>query len=187
MTGLKMDYFLQLKAIAAVFEDRFAGMEWCIAGGAIRDTLLGIQPKDYDLFVLGADPAAVLQACSGLTPKISSWRNQAPSSPAHIVDNYDVYGQTVQVMVMENVHTVEGLLHSFDWNICKFALEGEELIKMGKLPVAGDTLVLDCCPRPGSTLRRGKRFAEKFDMALDADTEDFIKSQMKPEELARHG
>lgn len=181
-----MDYFPQLKAIAAVFEKRFAGLQWCIAGGAIRDTLLGIQPKDYDLFVLGADPAAVLQACVGLTPKISSFTTAAPSSPAHIVDNYDVCGQTVQVMVMKKVNTVEALLYSFDWNICKFALKDGEMIEMGKLPVAGDPLILDCCPRPGSTLRRGKRFAEKFDMALEATTEDFIKSQMKPEEVAKH-
>ena len=42
----------KLEEIYQVFAEIFAPSEIVIAGGAVRDTLMGRTPKDYDIFIL---------------------------------------------------------------------------------------------------------------------------------------
>lgn len=165
-----------LSEIADVLDPVFNGVPWCIAGGAVRDTMLGLQPKDYDVFVLGYHKEAVAKMCKSLNIA-SDWDLPAvhPSSKSDLVDDYMVLGNTVQVMAMPYTFTPENLISNFDWNICQFATQGGKLISVGDLPKAGDTLKLVSSKFPASTLERGYRFAKRFDMVFPEETETMLK------------
>lgn len=137
-----------------------------IGGGAVRDALMRVVPKDIDVFVLGGDGDKVKEVLdqqegyadelvnpSGFVLKTLVWRNIP-----------------VQVMVHE-ASTIGELLHSFDWSVCLFAFDGEVHSWTDTKNIVKDgTLKLHNVRRAASSLRRGYRFSERYGMHItDAD------------------
>lgn len=148
-----------------------------VAGGAVRDTLANlrgaeIEPKDYDLFVLNTDWEQV--AYSGnLAYQV---RDLAPWEfmPGHNSEPFlvsSVLWRGVVVQLMTTPHkTVEELVDSFDWNVCRFGFNGTSFFRPGTMPYAGGMLELHRVTFPLSTLRRGFRYSERYQMHLEIGT-----------------
>lgn len=76
----------------------------------------------------------------------------------------------VQVMATPHLD-VPSLLDSFDWNVSRFAFDGQTITDL--CPVSeighGKPLVLHRITFPASSLRRGYRFSERFQMVFQPD------------------
>lgn len=155
--------------VFAEFHRRLAPLkgEVVIAGGAVRDALRGVEPKDYDVFVLGhpwseASKAETLALLANLPVVVPfAWHNSEP----YLVGTVDFRGRLVQVM-LNPAGTVNELLDTFDWNTCLFAYDGREFHQRTQLDELqpGRELRLQTVTFPLSTLRRGYRFSERFSM-----------------------
>ena len=145
-----------------------------VAGGAIRDALMGNEPKDIDLFTVGEVDTCLL-----------------PEQLTVIRDNdeclYSVFlrwegeidGRRVQIMSHPSATSMEALCDTFDWNVCRFAWDGTaqfEGMKVGDI-ASGKWLELHRLTFPASTLRRGFRFEERFGMRISKFTLQFLASQ----------
>lgn len=88
----------------------------CVAGGFVRDTLLGEEPKDIDLFGTGvkvvADAITVLEKLG--YKRVSDTRNA--------VTFLSPEGPKVQVIRRVYYPTHEALVDSFDFSICQTAV-----------------------------------------------------------------
>ncbi len=122
------------------------------------------------MFVLGtADAPAGLfgSALGGFEPvTLLDFHNSEPFLQSTVK-----FGAAV-VQVMATPHLdVASLLDSFDWNVSRFAYDGAEVTDL--CPVAdighGKPLVLHKITFPASTLRRGYRFSERFQMVFQPD------------------
>jgi len=166
---------MKLEDVYAEFQKRLSDFgHVVIAGGAVRDTLMGLSPKDWDVFVLqngvGFDEIKkeISKRISDLTPvppKVE-WHNSEPYLVATIQWN----GEQVQILV-NPAQSVDDLISTFDWNVCLFAYDGafhckESIENIGH----GKSIKLNSVTFPASTLRRGYRFSERFLMQLDIET-----------------
>lgn len=144
-----------------------------VAGGAVRDHLMARVAKDFDLFVLDTrfdedTRAAISEALADLeVVKPLEFHNSEP----YLVLTVRFEGVDVQVMC-NPARTVEELVSTFDWNVCLFAFDvtgfyaREDVANIGY----GKPLKLQAVRFPMSTLRRGYRFSERFNMTLDHET-----------------
>jgi len=143
-----------------------------LAGGAVRDSLLGRTPKDYDLFILQGclfdfDRAKAeippLLADLVQVPPVVDWHNSEP----YLVATVEWRGVQVQVLV-NPAPDMASLIKTFDWNVCLFGFDGKEYFQGESLEniVPGKDLRLQTTTFPLSTLRRGFRFSERFKMRL---------------------
>lgn len=152
-----------LQAVWEEFGDRLSGYgNCCIAGGAVRDHLMGVAPKDFDVFVLGLEPD------TNITPAFEGLEAIEPlphhKSEPFLKGTFAWSGTMVQVMVTP-CETVDDLLATFDWNVCLFAFNGQLHQRAGIEEISeGKPLVLQKVTYPMSTLRRGFRFSERFGM-----------------------
>lgn len=163
MTGLDM--------VQAMFAKRLGHLgRVVVAGGAVRDTLRNETPKDYDVFVLNTDglPTGTFGAAlEGLEPvALLDFHNSEP----FLQGTYKVGAAVVRVMATPH-QTVDALLDSFDWNVSRFAYDGADVTDL--CPVSeighGKPLVLHKITFPASSLRRGYRFSERFQMVFHPD------------------
>lgn len=150
----------------------------CVAGGAVRDVLMRVEPKDFDLFVLHDQGVQFDQLKEQIKERISDLSEIEPRVEWHksepfLVATVSWYGREVQVLA-NPAASVEALVDSFDWNVCLFAYDGEFLCKEDVLNItAGKELKLNKVTYPVSTLRRGFRFSERFLMKFRR--EDIVK------------
>lgn len=139
-----------------------------VAGGCIRDTLMGNTPKDYDVFVFNNAQPIPDQAFNGLEIiKSPEWHKSEP----HLQSTFRFEGVIVQVMASECT-SLESLVATFDWNVSAFGYSQhrkDPVYAIGNVKDIGSTkkLKLLCCTYPVSTLRRGFRFSERFGMSFD--------------------
>lgn len=144
----------------------------CVAGGAVRDELMGRTPKDFDLFLLWLGDFKFKEIKEQLLPRLEGLSVKKPvvewhKSEPYLVADLDVNGTDVQVMVNPAKSPME-LIESFDWNVCLFAKDQagvtqlEDIANIGP----GKDLKLHAVRFPLSTLRRGFRFSERFHMRL---------------------
>lgn len=154
-----------------------------IAGGSVRDWLMGREPKDYDVFVLGAPDQSepFEQALADLEPvTVLDFHRSEP-----FLQGTFRFGERI-VQVMATPHTsVDALLDSFDWNVCRFAYDGSTVTDV--CPVEsirpGESLRLHRVTFPVATLRRGFRFSERFSMKLEyADIRMLCEAVVTPKE-----
>ena len=139
----------------------------CIAGGAVRDHLIGVEAKDVDVFVGGSvQQVAAAVVAADWTPDLES----RESSMECVVGNFVVMGHSVQVMASEKWGSVESVLDIFDWDICRHAYEEGKITSLGNLPSRGMPLELHCVSRPISTMARAARFCARFGMHVEAVT-----------------
>ena len=154
--------------LADVYAEFAAALQvpFCIAGGAVRDHLLGLPPKDYDLFVFERYDRRRLAGYQ-----------QGPAAvgyDAWHVANVEWRGQAVQIIGPLAYRDIDELLDGFDWNVCQFAYDGQRVIQRmdaGEISRRG-WLRLTSDRTPHVSLRRGFRFSERYRMdILPADLE----------------
>lgn len=157
-----------LEPLHADFSRRFADLgRVYVAGGAVRDSLMGKLPKDYDVFVSGQfnqDDAS--KRCSDL--------QVVKAMPTHAYEpflrgTFCYNGAEVQVMSTPH-ESLAALVDSFDWNVCLFGFDGLTYERRTALEdiAPGKPLVLQRVTYPRSTLRRGFHFSERFKMQFAA-------------------
>lgn len=145
------------------------------AGGAVRDSLMGREPKDYDIFVLpGHDGFDFDKLAKDIEPSLSDLEQVKPlewhNSEPYLIATVRWNGFEVQVLVNPEPD-MASLVSTFDWNVCLFAydgavfFQGEQIENIGY----GKDLTLQKVTFPLSTLRRGFRFSERFKMKLKYD------------------
>lgn len=137
-----------------------------IAGGAVRDAVMGRAAKDYDVFVLGCpfntESRDAVSERLGDLPALEQL--EFHKSEPFLVGTVSYGAFVVQVMTTDAV-TVDELLDRFDWNVSRFAYDGRlhamtDVAEIGE----GQPLRLHRVTYPLSTLRRGFRFSERFGM-----------------------
>lgn len=165
---------VRLRGIYNIFKDKLGRFgDICIAGGAVRDSLLGRNPKDYDIFVF---PNDFWDSRIGLTREIrqalSGYTTVTPfeQSSTHVVKTINFMTHTVQIIVT-NASDVYDLMDTFDWNVCMYAYNGEFHTTdcLDNLE-QGSHLSLHRITRAKSTLRRGYRFSDRYGLIFPDDT-----------------
>lgn len=137
-----------------------------IAGGSARDTLMNMEPKDFDVFVNCNEEQSMrilnaMQAFEGVT--VPEYHKSEP----FLVGTWLVLGRVVQVMWTPH-DTLSSLVGSFDWNVSLFAYDGEfHAWEQTSNINTEHSLKLNKITYPVSTLRRGFRFSERFGMKLE--------------------
>ena len=141
-----------------------------IAGGAVRDAVMGRTPKDYDVFVLGcpfnAESRDAVTERLGTLPSLDQLEFHKSEPFLVGTVSFHVGGRDVVVQVMTtDAATVQALLDRFDWNVSRFAFDGavHALTAIDEIGT-GQPLRLHKVTYPLSTLRRGFRFSERFGM-----------------------
>lgn len=142
-----------------------------VGGGAVRDWIMGREPKDVDVFVLGVDFAddrdEIMRRLDDL-PIVEPWAFH--KSEPYLCGTVRWGGVDVQVMASPH-ETVAALLDSFDWNVALFAYDGEVHARTDVADIKpGGWLRLQRVTFPKSTLRRGFRFSERFGMRIPDET-----------------
>jgi len=147
-----------------------------IAGGFARDQILGIKPRDIDVFLLaGTEPIDeatnyVIDRLNSLfipfivEPKQYATRNGIPTFGPTI--NFQFLSWPVQLIVTPCVSAQE-VVESFDYNVCQFWLNSETFAAValhdGHLAslVYHDMQLLHT-RTPWSSLRRGILMSDRF-------------------------
>jgi hypothetical protein len=135
-----------------------------LAGGSVRDQLLGRAPKDFDVFVSGEfKPADAIAVCEDLKP--------IDVYPGHAYEpfmrgQWYWHGVEVQVMATSQKNLTD-LIGRFDWSCSLFGYDGSwhrgaDIDHITK----GGELYLNYLTYPESTLSRGFRFVNKFGMKI---------------------
>lgn len=141
------------------------GVRCVLAGGAVRDLLMGRAPKDYDVFALGTTELPT-HAFDGLTP-VETAHQYEP----FLQGTFQVESLIVQVMAVKHTKMSE-LIDTFDWYTSCFGYDPrystapEARIKTDDIG-PGKILKLQKMTYPLSTLRRGFRFSERWAMSID--------------------
>lgn len=143
-----------------------------IAGGAVRDEVMGRTPKDYDVFILGcpfnAESRDAVTERLDTLPRLDQLEFHKSEPFLTGTVSFHVGGKDVVVQVMTtDAATVQALLDRFDWNVSRFAFDGavHALTAIDEIGT-GQPLRLHKVTYPLSTLRRGFRFSERFGMKL---------------------
>lgn len=144
-----------------------------VAGGAVRDSLMNKEPKDWDVFILrGPDKWDFKAIAEQIKPALSDLTKAEPAvswhlSEPYLVSNVKWKDSIIQVLV-NPAASMEELIATFDWNVCLFAHDGERLAQEELIENIGPgkELHLKTVTFPLSTLRRGFRFSERFKMKL---------------------
>ena len=163
-----------------------------IAGGAVRDVLMGNEPKDVDIFVLGdidqdvIDDSLIDMVMEGaICPEVT----EGDYEGEFVVGTFSAKGYQIRHQVMMTGHSsLNHLLDSFDWNVCLFGIDidGEAVARVDLAEVGpGQKLKLQTLTHPFSTWSRGMRFAARYDMVIDGKAEHQIKKAIQAAAAAK--
>lgn len=159
--------------VLEIFQPRFGDLgQLVVAGGAVRDELMGRTPKDFDLFLLWATVWDFKTAKEMMLPRLGGLTQTPPRlefhrSEPYLVADVAIDGADIQILC-NPAQTPEALVDTFDWSVCLFARTDGGLIQRTPLDDIGPgkELKLQKVTFPLSTLRRGFRFSERFKMKL---------------------
>ncbi len=165
-----------------------------IAGGAVRDIMLNVKPKDIDIFFLGLDWSKVIKKefVDKLKSKEIYYEIATSNLPWHKYERYlllTIIWKTCQELKDIEiqfcgfpVNNLEDLLKTFDWEICLFGYsngivtttqESLNLInkiqsyKKGDKDYKPPKMKLYNVQFPISNLRRGFKFENRYPIKLD--------------------
>ena len=160
-----------------------------IAGGAVRDHLLGRKPRDYDVFILTGKMGST--SVAKVVKDVRNWvlvQNASiadKSSVAHVsfpslaygasstlmpIAEFYFWGHKVQIMCSPVADT-KHLLETFDYNICKLFYPNTkhfgEYATVAKIKAHGKlVLTSPTVADPLFTLSRGMEFAQRYGMKM---------------------
>ena len=97
-----------------------AGFEGAyIAGGFVRDSALGVQPKDVDIFFPKAGNAAPLGLISRDRRWIRTYGDKYAPLVEHVFTNKLEYELPVQLIMVDHTSVPKFVRNYFDWGLCK--------------------------------------------------------------------
>jgi hypothetical protein len=141
-----------------------------IAGGSVRDALMGKPYKDIDAFILSSSGEKWRVLADRAKEKLASYQSIKPivewhKSEPYLIDSIKHKFGEVQVM-LRLVRNVDELLDTFDWNVSLFAITESGVVQREDVANIAPRKELWCqrVTYPRSTLRRGFRFSERFKM-----------------------
>jgi len=125
-----------------------------IAGGCIRDSVDGKDFDDIDVFGNTLNLASFIQ------------NNLSGIDPSYNTDELKTYykdGVKIQVIDKESTQTIDSCLDSFDYTICQFAYDGENIFcnPESLLHLKEKRLVMHKISFPYDTLRRLQKYINK--------------------------
>lgn len=168
MLPLELVYDMMYNRIEA----RFGG-KVVIAGGAVRDYHLNREPRDFDVFWLVPDnfiwsitDLRNTISCNGVNQvrPTRGYNEQTGVWPLAEVIFPSVPTQTKVQLMMPEARSIERLLATFDWNICKFAYDGEFHGEDPSILEPGSLLVPGTQRDPVRSAQRGREFAERYNL-----------------------
>lgn len=128
----------------------------CVAGGAVRDKILGVEVKDYDLFVDSKETEDKLMKFLAETGKEGNVNSQTA--------NYTLEGKWIQVIRAKyyNMETTE-VIDSFDFIHCcaMVTMKGFQCHPQFYRAVATKHLMINKITFPLSTLERMQKYVAK--------------------------
>jgi hypothetical protein len=171
-----------LQQVIADFEP-FIGCRFCIAGGAVRDQMSGYKPRDIDIFILGNPLIGWLDEMFERLPDDGA-------GPYHALfcRSYRWNDRTVQVIQKMGLTSVPKLLNSFDWCCCLWAVTDRfELVQHSKAELVkpGGVLRIHNPNTPEASLKRGRRFAERYGMTIEPESLATLEAAIERTRLAR--
>jgi hypothetical protein len=178
----------KLAILSAALRDfrPFIGCRCCVAGGAVRDLLSGYSLNDIDIFVLGKPLIGKLDE---MYPRLPD--NGGPYQSL-FCRSYQWPGPmgaiTVQVIQKLGLTSVPKLLDSFDWTCCLWALtDCGRLVRHDRAELVGPGKVLRIHNphTPEVSLERGQRFARRYEMQIDPDSQSILADGIQRVEEAR--
>jgi tRNA nucleotidyltransferase/poly(A) polymerase len=139
-----------------------------IAGGAVRDLTIHRKPKDWDVFVLGQPNSSAMLSAIGDLYEFEESSDSSDPSPGHSTLSIDLEGEKVQ-LISSPCNTLMELLDTFDWNICLFGFDTGLVLHEKCWKGGGADLKLHTVTYPLSTLRRGFRFCDRYNLLMDKE------------------
>lgn len=156
------------------FWEKHLGVPCVIAGGAVRDVMLGQEPKDVDIFVMGeglTDESvedAITEMVVNDAVQVDVCEGEYEGE--YLVGSYTTKGYHIRQQLMVTGHKdLNSLLDSFDWNVSLFGIDtdGKPVTRMSIDAIGpGQLLKLQRVTNPFSNLARGFRFAERYGMII---------------------
>lgn len=164
------DVFPTVEEVYQEFADALQ-TPFVIAGGAVRDELLGRRPKDYDLFLFGPYDRR----------RLDRYTKGPPQKGYRAFQLVNLVWRTAAIQVVSDRgdRTVDRLLDTFDWSICLFAFDGnvlhcrEDVSNIGP----GQSLWLNSDSTAQASIRRGYSFAARYEMVLDPDDMEHLRAK----------
>lgn len=152
-------------------------IDWCVAGGAVRDLVLHNEPRDYDVFAYLRTPPTS-EIVNDLVRRFRAAgyaQANRKSLSSYAFASIEMWGVKVDIIAVQADSPIS-VAKAFDFNVCLAAswfanaLDCELLSvwtdddmiasvreRLGDLQLLRDTT-------PDSTLRRGYNFAHRFGM-----------------------
>lgn len=190
---------LELRRVFKTFAP-VIGCEFCIAGGAVRDRVHYLKPKDYDLFCFGKpDWRRLFAEFEAPADQQHQYRDMHCLNLIWTLRQYIEPGcvqrtkRTIQVVYRDGLETIPQLLDEFDWCCAQYAWDGHAVRTIGTTQgiKPGGVLRLANPKTPETSLARGRRFAERFGMTIDPEAlqqlQDQIDGSRRLKVLAEHG
>lgn len=165
-----------LAELQEVFEKLPKGMQKqsCIAGGAVRDALIGRKPDDIDIFLF--DNLAEYVHAQYLDE--TEFEDTETFEKGYGEDDDGVYyaeatykEHKVQIIEAKKFGcSVENLVENFDWNICQFAFDSQGLRCFESPEILWPGGILrarkGALNRPERAVKRGREFASRYSLTL---------------------
>lgn len=198
MTFYSLDYDIPMfNEVQKKYQILYPNNKIVIAGGAVRDYLMGKKPKDIDVFFLGLDWTKESRHTfkDRLDAEKMQYEEAHSNLPWHSYERYlltSIYPKDLSVVAGMELQfmgfptdSATGLLKTFDWEICLFAYDNGKIIttkEAFELVKAVKTFspdnkeykrpVMKLCnvQFPISNLRRGFKFETRYHVELDYDS-----------------
>lgn len=163
LEGILKDVYNHFDAKLSKFGDVF------IAGGACRDTLLGVEPKDYDIFLINTTdrPVDVEYKVGKIIADTNAYKelkivDREYDKPA--CANFKYADLQIQIIVRKE-KTVDELLRDFDLNVCMVAyghtedgpvdyIFHEKFPDLNKLKKKSFLITVENCRNPLAVIQR---------------------------------
>lgn len=151
-------------AILGPAHEAFPGHKVVIGGGAVRDYLLGFEPKDIDVFVLGQPPGGMINHPDFLylEPHENRKAEYEGKQWVKFVCDYEAFGFQVQVIGVTEP-TGQALVDAFDLGITRCWYEDGEVHDTLSAKIDRDckavTILLH--DRLSRSMERAERFIER--------------------------
>jgi hypothetical protein len=180
---IKLEGFFEERCPDKVFLKKFLdsceGMKFIVAGGAVRDAYChnGKMPNDIDLFFKEESDFEETLSRFGedKSKKIISKKENDYNISLEIEDE-DQVQYKIQLINFVYALTIEELFQEFDFTICQFACDFENLY-MGKYAVKdalSKQLVVNTLTYPVSSLRRILKYKDQGYSMCSGAMKDFI-------------
>lgn len=154
------------------------GYDICIAGGAIRDIILNVKVRDYDVFILFESPP--IKPHSEHIVQVfrdEGYETAIKSTSSYALTTIEMFGEKVEICPVIAKNPI-ALAKGFDWDVCLasawmtdavFVDHYEDEVMLDKIRSRSGSLRLMRDSTPDTTLRRGYVFSYRFGLKYNKE------------------